>query len=201
VEEATGLASGVTPLIHKRKLGLGRVCLWHVHDIDLDISSELGAYIYLFRDPVDVVVSNLIYYQVGTDDSKKVETYSLTLAEEYRKHLHHYLGLSEKKPRGVYVSYEKLLRRDIETFQKIAFFLERFLESGIDASLLMAAADKHTKEKSKKQVAYNSRVISIGEDNEVQKRVIRKQISQMVGNICGSEYERIQKCSRIISAS
>ena len=82
---------------------------------------NLGKVIYLYRNPVDVIWSNLVY------DGKSPELADVEierLIHEYKDHLERWLGNPEDIKEICYITYEDLKENSIPTLKKVLHFLD-----------------------------------------------------------------------------
>lgn len=93
-----------------------RMLLWHDHDKPLSLVPD-GPVIYLYRNPVDVVFSELTYHHAQRAVDAPIDEV-IRVAQHYRAHLRRWLlpvGL-DRTP-DVVLAYEWLLDRPIEALR------------------------------------------------------------------------------------
>lgn len=144
----------------------------HTHDLDLDV--ERKRVIYLYRDPVNTIFSQLNYYQDDIYDEKRIVYW----ADLYGRHLNKWLlrdGLSGGR---VLIRYE-MLKQDIQIeFSKIATFFDEKL----DSARLQAAVERVTKHEVKKKTSDDQQVINLAPDYEKQRENFGQQKSGLIWN-------------------
>ncbi len=123
---------------------------YHTHDIDLDV--ERKNVIYLYRDPVPTVYSQLNFYQESTEDLGKIEHWS-TL---YGKHLAKWLIEETVSTKKTILKYEKL-QQDMEA--EFAKLTTHFGES-LNVEKLNEVQGRVSKEEVKKKTYHDPRVIN-----------------------------------------
>ncbi len=130
---------------------------YHTHDIDLDVYRK--NVIYLYRDPVPTIYSQLNFYQENTEDKDKIEYWS----NLYGKHLSKWLideTVSEKK---TILRYERLKTNIEDEFSKVT---NHFGQS-LDKEQLNNIKDRVSKEEVKKKTYHDPRVIARKNDYEL----------------------------------
>ncbi|MDP7184729.1 MAG: sulfotransferase domain-containing protein [Paracoccaceae bacterium] len=159
IEAATGVQSAVSPLLHKNSFGFGRVSIWHDHDCDLVRLEQTGPMIYLYRDPVDVVLSNLFYYQMEALDHDTLRVAVDQISSDYKQHMEAYGRKAAIDCRSVLLSYEAIQQMHKPSIAAIYVFIERFHELGTKPQDFIDAINRFTKEHTKDRTTYNSRVM------------------------------------------
>jgi hypothetical protein len=122
----------------------------HTHAQPGDLMDRLGEtcerrdVIYLYRDPVHTVYSQLRFYDEPVDDEGRIRHW----ADAYGRHVERWLGAECVAKRKAVVTYEGM-RRDLpREFAKVAAFFGGVLE----AAKLEAAAARVTKDALQKKV-------------------------------------------------
>lgn len=132
-----------------------RYLFWHTHDDDLNF--QCRRVIYLQRDPIDTVYSQLQYVRDSGDDANAV----LACSAQYLAHLRKWLGQPEGVDSLLEISYQELLRDPSSCVRKVVDFLD---EPWSDERFALARA-RVTKEVVRlKTATSDDRVISLKDD-------------------------------------
>ncbi len=115
-------------------------CL-HTHDLALDV--ERNNVIYLYREPVDTVFSQLSYHKENINDPIRIQYW----AELYGKHLNKWLFEEKFTSKKTIITYEGLKTGLKGEFRKIC----GFFKTDLDTKRLTAAADQVSKDILKKK--------------------------------------------------
>ena len=123
----------------------------HSHDKDLDIERE--NVIYLYRDPVDTVFSQLNYYNEDVNDRSRITYW----ADQYGQHLNKWLFQENFTKRKSVLTYEGMKEDLAEEFQKVvAHFGQK-----LDKDRLRLVAERITKEEVKKKTKHDPQVLQL----------------------------------------
>lgn len=126
------------------------LCL-HTHDMGLDVS-RLNV-IYLYRDPVPTVYSQMMYDKEDTADPARVEHW----ARYYGRHLDKWL-LSEKvSEKKTIVRYERMMKDMPSEFAKITAHFGEALNTG----KLASASSRVSKKEVKSKTAHDNQVVNM----------------------------------------
>ena len=90
---------------------------WHTHDDDLTFQRK--NIIYLYRDPISTIYSQLRYLGADTSDAEAVKACTL----QYREHLTKWLLRESFSHRKLLISYRDLEQSPLATLQRLAGFL------------------------------------------------------------------------------
>jgi len=138
-------------------------CL-HTHDLELDV--ERNNVIYLYREPVDTVFSQLSYHKENINDPIRIQYW----AELYGKHLNKWLFDEKFTVKKTIVAYEGL-KTDLESeFRKIC----GFFKTDLDSKRLIAAAEQVSKDILKKKSLHDSQVINLSQRYQVERDLFGK---------------------------
>jgi hypothetical protein len=145
--------------------------LLHDHDMDLQLASR--NVLYLFREPVDTVFSQLSFYREPLDHPLRIAHWSM----RYGLHLSHWLLGGRPMSRLTVLRYEQL-KADLPG--AFAAVCEHFGQT-LDEARLAAAAAKVTRgEVKEKSQVYNDAVMTLGESYEQQRERFRAEQSGRV---------------------
>lgn len=144
--------------------------LLHTHDMDLQVK-RLNV-IYLYRDPVDTVYSQLKYCGESTQDRLRI----LHWTQRYGCHLAKWLVNEGFTTSKTIVRYENLTNNICAEFAKVTGHFGK----GFDADKLEACASRVSKGEVKRQSNYNQQVMNTGRAYEEQRVEFREEQSEFV---------------------
>jgi hypothetical protein len=136
---------------------------YHHHDVDLEL--ERKNVIYLYREPIDTIYSQLKFYKEDTSDRDRVRHWT----EVYGKHLKKWLlddGITDKKS---VLTYEGMKRDLPAEFEKVC----KHLGEGFSADRIVQVAGKVSKEKLKKKTKHDTRVVDLEKQYEQMRESFR----------------------------
>jgi hypothetical protein len=145
----------------------------HTHDMDL--ACERRRVLYLYRDPVDTVFSQINYEEQSTEDETAVREWAGRYAEHLAKWLVHERFTEHKRV----VRYEDLKQDLPGTFAQIAEFFGQTL----NADKLEKAAARVTKKEVKRKTAHDDRAVRLKDDYEARRARFREQFSGLIDQI------------------
>jgi glycosyltransferase involved in cell wall biosynthesis/protein-L-isoaspartate O-methyltransferase len=145
----------------------------HTHDIDLDV--KRSNVIYLYRDPVDTIYSQLCYYKESPDDLNRIEYWS----ELYGKHLDKWLHSEKFCTRKTVISYEGLKKDIVDEFGRIT----RHYDQPLDTNLLEKVVPKVSKIEVKSKTMHDLQVIQVRSDYELDRNKFRALFGSLVWSI------------------
>lgn len=123
----------------------------HTHDLDLEVNR--CDVVYLYRDPVQTVFSQLCYHQEPLTDRFRIAYW----ADLYGKHLDKWLHQEQFTTHKTVLRYERM-KNSLETeFEK---FTHHFGQS-LDKKKLQRCKQYVTKEEVKRKTSHDSQVIQI----------------------------------------
>lgn len=142
----------------------------HTHDKDLTVAHE--NVIYLYRDPVDTVYSQLNYYNEDVNDETRIGYWS----NQYGKHLYKWLLQEKFTKKKTVITYEGMKRDLLSEFSKITdHFEEKY-----DKEKVLAAASVITKEEVKNKTSHDPQVVQIKAEYGGMREDFRANHSQQV---------------------
>jgi len=145
----------------------------HTHDMELDVYKK--NVIYLYRNPIPTVFSQMMYEKEDINDNKRVEYWT----RFYGRHLTKWLieeKISEKK---TIIRYENMLK-DIESeFSKIT----QHFGVPFDPIKLKKAAEHVSKHEVKKKTTHDKKVVNLESDYEHIREIFHKKYSDMIENL------------------
>lgn len=123
----------------------------HTHDLNLDV--ERSHVIYIFRDPVDTIYSQLNYYGQPLDDRERVVYW----ADLYGRHLAKWLHEEQFTTKKTILTYEGMTRNLSAEFLKITCHFN----CEFDETRFQTASNKITKEEVKRKTVHDPQVIQL----------------------------------------
>jgi hypothetical protein len=145
----------------------------HTHDLELDL--ERSSVIYLYRDPVDTVFSQLCYHDEPLDDRAPIIQWS----DLYGRHLDKWLHSERFTIRKTVLTYEGM-KRDLAT--EFAKVLGHFGLS-LDKTRLEKAADQVTKDEVRRKTKHDRQVVQSGPDYERARLEFRKKHGALLWDV------------------
>ena len=128
------------------------------HDMDLDYKTD--CVVYLYRNPIDCIFSNLKYDGTDISDRKAVDYYLNIWIAHISKWVYDENFTKEK----VVLCYENMMEDFVSEFSKLL----RFLLIPIDESKIIKSRDKYTKSKIR-DIIHDKKVINIEPDYDKQR--------------------------------
>jgi len=159
---------------------------YHHHDEDLKLVDKKNV-IYLYRDPVDTVYSQLMYYKEDLSDTNRVDEWSTLYAKHLRKWL--YEVDCDKK---TVLTYEGLKSNMVSEFGKI---VEHF-EGSIDADRITAVAERVSKSSLKEKTAHDKQVVNLNSNYENDREKFRESMADHIKENTLALDSRLTDCFR-----
>ncbi len=125
---------------------------YHTHDRDVDRKNV----VYLWRDPVDTVYSQIIYKGEAVNDIDRIEFWS----DSYGKHLDRWLVTETCTEKKLVLRYEELVHDATDVLQKVS---EHF-KIPFDTTKAWNATSRVTKVEVKARTKYDDGVMRLGEE-------------------------------------
>jgi len=142
----------------------------HTHDMDL--ACERRRVIYLYRDPVDTVFSQVVYEKQSPTDEQAVTHW----ADRYAAHLAKWLVDERFTTEKTTLRYEQL-RADLPgAFERIT----RFFGESLDRDRLERAAQRVTKDEVKRKTSHDEQVVQLKRDYEAERTRFRERFGPAV---------------------
>lgn len=156
--------------------------LLHTHDMELDVVRE--NVIYLYRDPVDTIFSQLMYYKEDLDSAERIGHWS----DIYGRHLAKWLHEEDFTSKKAVLSYERLRSDAASEFRKLADHFGVVL----DGEKLRRALEGSSKEKLKEKTAHDPQVVNLKKDYEMKRAGFRVEHADLIWEtlLSGREYLR-----------
>lgn len=145
----------------------------HTHDMDL--ACERSHVVYLYRDPVDTVYSQICYEEQSTEDEAVVRQW----AGRYAEHLTKWLVEETFTQKKLIIRYEDLKRDLPGAFAPIA----EFFGQKLDVNRLEDAASRVTKSEVKRKTAHDDRAVRVKDDYESRRARFHERFSDLIDQI------------------
>lgn len=127
---------------------------YHTHDMDLAV--ERKNVIYLYRDPVETVYSQLRYYKEDLDDSAKRNKW----VDLYARHLAKWLVYENFTTKKTVLTYEGMKSNMHDEFSKVCAHFGRPL----DKMKLDEVLDKVSKGELKRKTTHDNQVVNLSDE-------------------------------------
>ena len=155
--------------------------LLHTHDLELDVKRQ--NVIYIYRDPVDTIYSQLKYHK---EDCKDRIIYWSNL---YGRHLDKWLHQETVTQKKTVVQYEKLKEDMPAEFGKIC----RHFNVGLNVDRLIKIASQVSKEKVKEKTTHDLRVVNLVKSYEDARDTFRKEHGDFVWSTLLKDRKNLEK--------
>ncbi len=142
----------------------------HTHDMDLDVTRQ--DVIYLYREPVDTIYSQMSYKKEEVDDEDRIRYWS----NLYGRHLEKWLYTENFTTHKTIIRYDRLRDMPKIEFAKICTHFGQTLDTG----RLAKAMSRVTKEKVKEKTPHDPSVITLGARYENVRQVFRQKYAKLV---------------------
>lgn len=154
---------------------------YHTHDLDLKIKRE--NVIYLYRDPVATIYSQLQYEMEPLENKKAVEHWT----DLYSRHLNKWLIEEDFSNQKSIICYESMRDNPVSEFAKIC----RHLSCHFDERKLKDSMNRISKQEVKKRTAHDPQVIQLGMDYETLRQTFRDEYEHLIWNAICKENKKI----------
>lgn len=142
----------------------------HTHDLDLSVQRK--RVIYIFRDPVDTVFSQLSYHEEALEDTDRV----IFWADLYGKHLSKWLHEEQFTSLKTILNYEDMRRNISSEFVKVT----RHFNCEFDENRFHEVSYRITKEEVKRKTPDDPQVVQLAEAYEERRRLFKKEKGDLV---------------------
>lgn len=142
----------------------------HTHDMELDVVRP--DVIYLYRQPVDTVYSQMSYEKDDLADPHRIRHWS----DLYGRHLEKWLYAETFTTHKTIIRYDRLRDTPETEFAKICAHFRQAL----DVDRLAKAMSRVTKETVKEKTPHDPSVITLGSDYEDRRRNFRQQHTELI---------------------
>ena len=175
-----------------------KVC-WglHMHDRwldngDIPPTRDLKNVIYLFRDGVDTVYSQLRYDKIVPDNwdgnqNDRIDSEVLAVTSQYKAHLERWRFNREDIKRCLEIRYEELMKNPKEVFQQVF----KFLEMEVTDEKLEYAISDATKEKIDSLIVDQNAMDKFSAYHPSHYKVMKDRFSQIYGEYIQSQLKEL----------
>ncbi|MCG8568556.1 MAG: sulfotransferase [Spirochaetes bacterium] len=151
---------------------------YHQHDVQLTITRK--NIIYLYRDPVETIYSQLQYQQQDINNLDHIKSWSMS----YRNHLKKWLFDEDFTTVKTIITYEEMKSNMESVIKKICAHLNMEFNS----DQLKPVLQKVSKEKLKKKTTHDQQVVNLDNDyNDIRKIFREKYGSIIYKTVCFNE--------------
>jgi len=155
--------------------------LLHTHDNNLDVVRD--NVIYLYRDPVETIYSQLNYYQENSHDIERISYWT----EQYCKNLSKWLYEEQFTKKKTIITYEGM-KNDLATeFAKVT----AHFGVGFDQDRFKKVAQKVTKEEVKRKTPHDEQVVQLASDYQITREEFKEQYSQLIWQLINQKYSHL----------
>jgi hypothetical protein len=156
--------------------------LLHTHDLDLDVVRS--RVIYLYRDPVDTVYSQMRYHDERTDGACRIAYWS----DLYGQHVHKWLYQETFTEKKTVVRYDRLEANLLDEFGKVC----AHFDVAVEPEHLRAVAAQVSKRVVKTKTGHDPRVITLSENYVAE----RQRFRTASGDLVWAAFLRDRECLR-----
>ena len=150
---------------------------YHTHDMDLELKRE--NVIYLYRNPVETVYSQLCYYKEDPDNEERRRHWT----NLYARHLAKWLVREDFTRKKTVITYEGMKADMAHEFAKICLHFGEKL----DAHKLAAVLEKVSKVELKKKTAHDEQVVNLSAEYQTSRKTFADKYSNQI-------YSEIYSC-------
>lgn len=144
---------------------------YHRHDLELAVDGCRNV-LYLYRNPVDTIYSQLSYHKEPLDDHERVKYWS----NLYGLHLDKWLFSERFTRKKTILMYDRMRKNLADEFKKVT---EHFGQSLSEARLRGAAA-RVTKAEVKRKAQHDQQVVQLQESYEVNRQEFRSRFGSLI---------------------
>jgi len=145
----------------------------HTHDMDLEVFRQ--NVIYLYREPVDTIYSQISYKKESPNDESRVRYWS----DLYGRHLEKWLYAEKISTHKTTIRYERLRDTPEAEFAKICAHFGQTM----DVARLRKALAEVTKEKVKEKTNHDANVITLNAQYEEMRQIFHQKQSNLVWDV------------------
>ena len=146
---------------------------YHTHDMDLDLSRE--SVIYLYRNPVETVYSQLKYYKENIDEESRRRYWT----ELYARHLSKWLLHDDFTKKKTVIAYEGM-KKDLH--QQMRKLCEHF-GAEYSRTRLESVEEEVSKEQLKKKTRHDQQVVNLTNDYARERERFKKTSNGKYGSL------------------
>lgn len=155
----------------------------HDHDLELDIVRS--NVIYLYRDPVETIYSQLRYHKENLDNRTRIDYWS----DLYGRHLNKWLHTETFTQKKTVIRYDRLGLNLSDEFEKICIHFGLIL----DTNQLASAAAQVSRENVKEKTTHDPQVMDLSKSYETGRERFRSNYSDSIWEVILRGKEHLQK--------
>ncbi|RJQ51596.1 MAG: glycosyltransferase [Nitrospiraceae bacterium] len=156
-----------------------------LHDHDLNLNIERENVIYLYRDPVDTVFSQLSYYGEDIKDRERVEYW----AQEYGKHLSKWLIEEKFTERKLILTYEEIKDNALDVIRRLAEYFNVPFDTERAKSVLDHISKTAVRKKTEQ---HDSQVLNVTSNYEQKRKDFRGKHTDFIRELILHNYPRLE---------
>lgn len=137
---------------------------FHTHDEDLSVKDR-NSVIYLYRNPVETIYSQMNYYKENVDDKDRIRYWAAC----YAQHLDKWLLTEEFTHKKTILTYEALKGNTAGEFAKVCIHFGQAL----DETKLNEVLDKVSKEKLKEKTIHDPQVVNLTKSYNTNREIFK----------------------------
>ena len=141
-----------------------------VHTHDYDFSASPDNVIYLYRDPIPTIYSQIRFHGRDVFDQHEVELWSTI----YRMHLKHWL--TQPREQLTTVRYEDMKRDMVEALSPVLYSLRQPIDSG----RIVEVTEQVTRDSVKDATKHDPRVVNTANDYDTQRTLFNEHMGPIV---------------------
>lgn len=130
---------------------------YHTHDMDLQLRRQ--NVLYLYRDPVETVYSQLVYYKEDVDDQLRQQHWTSL----YARHLSKWLVHDDFTQKKTELTYEGMKKDMEKEFTKVC----RHFGQTLQVNKLQSVLERVSKEELKKRTKHDQQVVNLSPDYQL----------------------------------
>lgn len=142
----------------------------HTHDLDLDFYAR--KVIYLYRNPVNTIYSQLKYHKEDLSDKKRISYW----AKLYAEHLDKWLVKEDFTGQKTSISYERLENEAGEEFRKICTHFDFEYDKARFANIYR----KLTKSTTNKKTKHDPQVVDLGDSYILNREIFAQRYADLI---------------------
>jgi len=155
----------------------------HTHDLELD--AECRSVIYLYRDPVNTIYSQLRYHKEDMDNRERIAYWS----DLYGRHLDKWLHQERFTRKKTIVRYERFKEPGYEEFRKICdHFNEPFEKGRLDLAM-----NRVSKEHVQEKTVHDQQVVNLTRQYAEERKRFHDRQGEFVWQVLFDNRERLRK--------
>lgn len=143
---------------------------YHTHDMDLTLRRD--NVLYLYRNPVETIYSQLSYYKESLDDQERRQHWT----QLYAQHLSKWLVHDDFTKKKTVLSYEGMKSDMPQEFAKVC----RHFGEELDPPRLTAVLEKVSKAELKKKTVHDQQVVNLSDVYRDEREVFGSKYGQLI---------------------